>query len=204
MKYLVTGGAGFIGSNIVDRLVSAGHGVVVIDNESSDAHDYFYYNDKAKYYKHDICDHDKIKHLFKGVDTVFHCAAEARIQPAIKNPLLAVKTNSYGTCSVLQAARDMGVRRVVYSSTSSAYGLIFLGAHFIWAFSLMFLFSGRGYWQELIESIVWAHNKLNFAPSIQPRALSITQGRAVGLAHYLLGGIGTTWSFFLARAISIS
>jgi len=49
-----------------------------------------------------------------------------------------------------------------YGSPSSAYGLIFLGAHFIWAFSLMFLFSGRGYWQELIESIVWAHNKLNF------------------------------------------
>ena len=91
-----------------------------------------------------------------------------------------------------------------YGSALSAYGLIFLGAHFIWAFSLMFLFSGRGYWQELIESIVWAHNKLNFAPAIQPRALSITQGRAVGLAHYLLGGIGTTWSFFLARSISIS
>eukprot|EP00979_Chaetoceros_neogracilis_P018727 scaffold11076_cov5385-Chaetoceros_neogracile.AAC.14 len=78
------------------------------------------------------------------------------------------------------------------------------GAHFIWAFSLMFLFSGRGYWQELIESIVWAHNKLNFAPAIQPRALSITQGRAVGLAHYLLGGIGTTWAFFLARSLSIT
>jgi hypothetical protein len=46
-----------------------------------------------------------------------------------------------------------------YGSALSAYGLIFLGAHFIWAFSLMFLFSGRGYWQELIESIVWAHNK---------------------------------------------
>ena len=68
----------------------------------------------------------------------------------------------------------------------SAYGLIFLGAHFVWAFSLMFLFSGRGYWQELIESIVWAHNKLKVAPAIQPRALSITQGRAVGVAHYLL------------------
>jgi len=90
-----------------------------------------------------------------------------------------------------------------YGSALSAYGLIFLGAHFIWAFSLMFLFSGRGYWQELIESIVWAHNKLKFAPAIQPRALSITQGRAVGLAHYLLGGIGTTWSFFLARIISV-
>jgi len=90
-----------------------------------------------------------------------------------------------------------------YGSALSAYGLIFLGAHFIWAFSLMFLFSGRGYWQELIESIVWAHNKLKLAPAIQPRALSITHGRAAGLAHYLLGGIGTTWSFFLARSISI-
>ena len=90
-----------------------------------------------------------------------------------------------------------------YGSSLSAYGLIFLGAHFIWAFSLMFLFSGRGYWQELIESIVWAHNKVKVAPSIQPRALSITQGRAVGLAHYLLGGIGTTWAFFLARIISV-
>jgi photosystem I P700 chlorophyll a apoprotein A1 len=90
-----------------------------------------------------------------------------------------------------------------YGSALSAYGIIFLGAHFIWAFSLMFLFSGRGYWQELIESVVWAHNKLKLAPAIQPRALSITQGRAVGLAHYLLGGIGTTWSFFLARIISV-
>jgi hypothetical protein len=89
-----------------------------------------------------------------------------------------------------------------YGSALSAYGLMFLGAHFVWAFSLMFLFSGRGYWQELIESIVWAHNKLKVAPAIQPRALSITQGRAVGVAHYLLGGIATTWAFFLARIIA--
>jgi photosystem I P700 chlorophyll a apoprotein A1 len=90
-----------------------------------------------------------------------------------------------------------------YGSALSAYGLLFLGAHFVWAFSLIFLFSGRGYWQELIESIIWAHNKLKVAPAIQPRALSITQGRAVGVAHYLLGGIVTTWSFFLARLISV-
>jgi photosystem I P700 chlorophyll a apoprotein A1 len=86
-----------------------------------------------------------------------------------------------------------------YGSALSAYGLLFLAGHFIWAFSLMFLFSGRGYWQELIESIVWAHSKLNVGPAIQPRALSIIQGRAVGLAHFLLGGIVTTWAFFLAR-----
>ena len=90
-----------------------------------------------------------------------------------------------------------------YGSALSAYGLMFLAAHFIWAFSLMFLFSGRGYWQELIESIVWAHNKLKVAPAIQPRALSITQGRAVGVAHYLLGGIATTWAFFHARILSL-
>jgi photosystem I P700 chlorophyll a apoprotein A1 len=91
-----------------------------------------------------------------------------------------------------------------YGSALSAYGLIFLGAHFVWAFSLIFLFSGRGYWQELIESIIWAHNKLKVSPMIQPRALSITQGRAVGVAHYLLGGIATTWAFFLARIISVA
>ncbi|MEL7506250.1 MAG: photosystem I core protein PsaA [Cyanobacteria bacterium J06554_1] len=86
-----------------------------------------------------------------------------------------------------------------YGSALSAYGIMFLAGHFVFGFSLMFLFSGRGYWQELIESIVWAHNKLKITTAIQPRALSITQGRAVGVAHYLLGGIVTTWAFFLAR-----
>jgi photosystem I P700 chlorophyll a apoprotein A1 len=90
-----------------------------------------------------------------------------------------------------------------YGTALSAYGIIFLAAHFIWAFSLMFLFSGRGYWQELIESIVWAHNKLKLAPAIQPRALSIIQGRAVGVTHYLLGGIVTTWAFFHAHILSV-
>jgi photosystem I P700 chlorophyll a apoprotein A1 len=90
-----------------------------------------------------------------------------------------------------------------YGSALSAYGIMFLAGHFIFAFSLMFLFSGRGYWQELIESIVWAHNKLKVAPAIQPRALSIIQGRAVGVAHYLLGGIVTTWAFFICRILSV-
>jgi photosystem I P700 chlorophyll a apoprotein A1 len=90
-----------------------------------------------------------------------------------------------------------------YNSALSAYGLLFLGGHFVFGFSLMFLFSGRGYWQELIESIVWAHNKLKITPTVQPRALSITHGRAVGVAHYLLGGIVTTWAFFLARTVSL-
>jgi UDP-glucose 4-epimerase len=122
MKSLVTGGAGFIGSNIVDKLLELGHEVTVIDNESSDAHVSFYWNDKAENYKYDICDYDSVRPLFDGVDYVFHLAAEARIQPAIINPLKAVKTNTLGTATVLQCAREAGVKRVVYSSTSSGYG----------------------------------------------------------------------------------
>jgi photosystem I P700 chlorophyll a apoprotein A1 len=81
----------------------------------------------------------------------------------------------------------------------SAYTFVFIASHFVWSFSLMFLYSGRAYWQELIESIVWSHTKIKVIPHIQPRALSITQGRAVGVSHFLAGGIGCTWSFFLSR-----
>lgn len=124
MKSLVTGGAGFIGSHIVDKLLELGHEVVVIDNESSEVHDHFYFNGRAKYYKLDIADYESTKHLYNGVDYVFHCAAESRIQPAINNPLLAIRTNTLGTGTVLQCARESGVKKVMYSSTSSGYGLI--------------------------------------------------------------------------------
>lgn len=122
MKSLVTGGAGFIGSNLVDRLLDLGHEVIVIDNEFSDAHDHFYWNDKAQNYKLDITDYENTRPLYDGVDYVFHFAAEARIQPAILNPIEAVRINAVGTCMVLQCAREAGVKRVMYSSTSAAYG----------------------------------------------------------------------------------
>jgi UDP-glucose 4-epimerase len=122
MKSLVTGGAGFIGSNLVDRLLELGHEVIVIDNEFSDAHDNFYWNPKAQNYKYDISDYHTTRQLYDGVDYVFHLAAEARIQPAILNPIEAVRINTVGTCTVLQCSREAGVKRVIYSSTSSAYG----------------------------------------------------------------------------------
>ena len=123
MKYLVTGGAGFIGSNLVDELLNKGHEVVVIDNESSDANEQFYWNSKASNHKLDICEYESIFNLFEGVDVVFHLAAEARIQPSIINPRQSVLTNVVGTFNILEAARHNNVKRVVYSSTSSAYGL---------------------------------------------------------------------------------
>ena len=123
MKSLVTGGAGFIGSNLVDGLLSLGHEVVVIDNEYSDAHDYFYWNDLTENYKYDIRDYEKTRPLYNGVDYVFHIAAEARIQPSILNPVEAISINSVGTCTVLQCAREAGVKKLMYSSTSAGYGM---------------------------------------------------------------------------------
>jgi len=123
MKSLVTGGAGFIGSHIVDYLLSEGHHVIVLDNEYSD-NDSFNWNksEKVKNYKVDICDYEATRPLYEGVDYVFHTAAEARIGPAIENPINAVHINAQGTCTVLQCAREAGVKKVIYSSTSSAYG----------------------------------------------------------------------------------
>ena len=124
MRALVTGGAGFIGSNLVDELINQGHQVVVIDNESATENDRFYWNDKAENHKYDICNYKKIEPLFKGVDWVFHLAAQSRIQPAVKNPIRTVRVNCEGTTNILQASRVHNIKRVVYSSTSACYGLI--------------------------------------------------------------------------------
>jgi len=122
MKSLVTGGAGFIGSHIVDKLLNMGHEVIVIDNEYSD-NDNFNWREESQNHKLNICDYEATRHLYDGVDYVFHLAAEARIGPAIANPVNAMNINVLGTCTVLQCAREAGVKKVMYSSTSSAYGL---------------------------------------------------------------------------------
>lgn len=121
-KVLVTGGAGFIGSNLVDRLIDLGHDVVALDNESASSNSQFYWNEKAKNYKADITDLNSIVDFFPGIDYVFHTAAEARIQLSIENPLLTINTNIVGTTNILQASKLFKVKRVIYSMTSSVYG----------------------------------------------------------------------------------
>ncbi len=122
IKSLVTGGAGFIGSTLVDRLINLGHEVVCIDNEYAD-NELFYWNKKSKNFKLDITKYNQIKDLFKSVDYVFHMAAESRIGPAIQNPQKAFEINILGTSNILQCSRENNVKRLIYSSTSSGYGL---------------------------------------------------------------------------------
>jgi UDP-glucose 4-epimerase len=125
MNCLVTGGAGFIGSNLVDTLIKAGHNVCVIDNESSDAHDKFYWNENASNYKYNITDYIMCSDVFKRhkPDIVFHMAAESRIQPCIDDPLKAIETNVVGTATMLQLSRRYKVKKFIFSSTSAIYGL---------------------------------------------------------------------------------
>lgn len=124
MKCLVTGGAGFIGSHVVSRLLHDGHEVVVIDNESAESNDAFnWYEDDAENHVLDIRDIDACRPVFKGVDAVFHLAAQSRIQLAMADPFDCVQTNVIGTCNMLELSREVGVQRFVNSSTSSCYGL---------------------------------------------------------------------------------
>ena len=118
---LVTGAAGFIGSNLVDYLLKQGHSVVCVDNESAN-NDKFYWNDKTINVSGDITNYKFMKNVFTHVEYVFHLAAESRLQPSIENPIQAVEKNCVGTTVMLQCAREAGVKRFVYSSTSSGYG----------------------------------------------------------------------------------
>ena len=118
---LVTGAAGFIGSNLVDYLLSQGHSVVCVDNESAN-NDKFHWSDKTINVNGDITDYKFMKNVFTNVDYVFHLAAESRLQPAIENPIGAITKNCVGTTVILQCAREAGVKRFIYSSTSSGYG----------------------------------------------------------------------------------
>jgi len=119
---IVTGGAGFIGSHIVEKLKALDHMVVVIDNEYSD-NDNFHWRKDTLNVNVDITDYKTLKKAFTGADYVFHLAAEARIGPSIENPVNALNINTIGTCNVLQCAREVGAKKVLYSSTSSGYGL---------------------------------------------------------------------------------
>ena len=121
-KAIVTGGAGFIGSNLVDKLIGMGIQVSVIDNFSTGKIENT--NKKAHYWKQDLStvELDELTEFMKGVDVIFHTAAKARVQPSIDDPITYNNHNVNATLNILYAAHKAGVKRVVYSASSSAYG----------------------------------------------------------------------------------
>jgi UDP-glucose 4-epimerase len=114
MKYVVTGGAGFIGSHLVDELVRQGHDVTIIDNLLSGHH----VNPGARLVKGDVRNLDGIASFCQGADGIFHLAAIARTPWCIDDPILAYETNVMGTLNVLEAARRLDIKRVVLSSSN--------------------------------------------------------------------------------------
>ena len=123
MKCLVTGGAGFIGSNLVDRLIDDGHEVIIIDDLSTGKKENI--NEKASWNDMNIGLETTVPYMvniMKDVDVVFHLAARARVQPSIEDPISFNKTNVDGTLHLLEACRKAGVKRFVFSSSSSVYG----------------------------------------------------------------------------------
>ncbi len=118
-KILVTGGAGFIGSHLVDALIKRGSKVIVIDNLSLGKQKNV--NPQAEFYKSDIRNFDEISPLFEGVDYVFHEAA-LRLPECEQNPKEAMETNIMGTFNVCQACIDTGVKKIIAASSASVYG----------------------------------------------------------------------------------
>ena len=126
MKILVTGGCGFIGSHIVDRLLNEGHSVSVVDDLSSgNAKNLEQHKDNKNLSVNiaSIAEYEKILPLFKDIDWVFHVAALADIVPSIERPLKYHNSNVNGTINVLEACRHNEVKRLIYAASSSCYGI---------------------------------------------------------------------------------
>jgi UDP-glucose 4-epimerase len=125
-KVLVTGGAGFIGSNLVDLLLKNNYEVMVVDNESANGHDEYYWNSDAKNYQFDLSSSDHLgtlTEMCKECDYIFHLASDVSIPYCIENPDKSYLNNVSSLCNILEAARKSKVKRVVFSSTAAIYGL---------------------------------------------------------------------------------
>ena len=122
MLYLVTGGGGFIGSHISDRLLADGHRVRILDNFSTGKHENIPQSDNIEVMEGDVGDYDTVRAAMHKVDKVFHEAAIASVPETVGNPLASERVNYRGTLNILEAARHADVQRVVFACSAAVYG----------------------------------------------------------------------------------
>lgn len=121
-EILVTGGAGFIGSNLVDKLIELNHQVVIIDNLSTG--EYSNVNNNAIFYKTDLCsiEQQELDHICRNVEGIFHMAALPNVQYSVENPYSTFGPNLISTIKILETARANKIKKIVYSGSCSCYG----------------------------------------------------------------------------------
>jgi UDP-glucose 4-epimerase len=198
LKVIVTGGAGFIGSHLVERLLGDGHNVRVLDNFASGKIENLNTvrcNAQLSVHGVDVSNYVEIKEFFEGVDWVFHLAALADIVPSIQQPLKYHKANVDGTIAVLEAARFAGVKRFVYAASSSCYGIpdVFPTPETA-AIKPMYPYALTKY---LGEQYVLHWNKVYKLPCVSLRLFNVYGPRA-----RTSGAYGAVYGVFLAQKLA--
>ena len=196
MKSIVTGGAGFIGSNLVDLLIKKGHRVIVLDNFSTGRRENLSQHKKnIKIFNVDISKDIKLDKYFKNVDYVFHLAGLADIVPSIENPEKYFKSNVVGTFNILQASKKANIKKFIYAASASCYGITKkfptkesaeIKPMYPYAFTK---------WQA--EELVMCWSKLYKFPAISLRFFN-----TYGLRSRTSGAYGAVFGVFLAQKLA--
>lgn len=195
---LVTGGAGFIGSHLVERLLADGHRVIAIDNFANGRPDNLAHaagNPAFRFLEADVADLDAIKGAFEGVDWVFHLAALADIVPSIQNPIPYHRSNVDGTIAVLEAARAAGAKRFVYAASSSCYGIPDV-------FPTPETTPARPMYPYALTKFVGEHYVMHWAQCYGLPAVSLRMFNVFGPRHRTGGTYGAVFGVFLAQKLA--
>ncbi|ARJ66523.1 NAD-dependent dehydratase [Magnetospirillum sp. ME-1] len=197
-RCLVTGGAGFIGSHLVDRLLADGHGVHVIDNFATGRRDNLAHhagNPALTVIEADIADGAAIRPHFQDIEWVFHLAALADIVPSIQNPAAYHRSNVDGTLEVLEASRAAGVKRFIYTASSSCFGLPD-------TYPTTEAEPARPMYPYALTKWVGEQYALHWAQTYDLPVLSLRLFNVYGPRHRTAGTYGAMFGVFLAQRLA--
>ncbi|UFJ39156.1 NAD-dependent epimerase/dehydratase family protein [Brevibacillus humidisoli] len=191
MNVLVTGGAGFIGSHLVEKLLAAGHRTIVVDNESSGLRQYVPAD--AIYYNLDICD-ERLRDVIKEEkpEIIVHLAAQSVVPVSVRDPALDAQINIQGLIGLLEAARQQQVRKVIYASTAAVYGepasvpiVEEMAGHLLSPYAVS-KYAGEGYLAAYHHLYGIAYTAFRFANVYGPRQLAKSDGGVVAIFTELI------------------